>query len=694
REHGLKVSFLSCIPLRGQDELLGAILISHRTRYKQNQQTKNMSFFRKIAVDSAQALEDVGNREKLAKRIRDLSTLSEIGTELSASLDLEKVLNAVVLNIMGHFIVEQVAVLLLDERQERLIPVQSRGLPDEVSNLDFSTDDELASLLIQAQRPVFSEELEDSPVSSEEQKRLGELGAAILLPIFYQEEFLGFVSVGEKVTEETYDEADLEFLSTIASQAGIAIKNASLFEAERKAGELSLLLEISKEITSTLDIDRVLHAFVNLSSQVINYDRATVALLRGNDLVLSAVSGQEKVDRKARNMSGLEQILSWVSQGNHSIYVTSLEGEIQADNEEAKERLRDYFQATQKKSFLAVPLVDEEGALGAMSMESEAPSFLTESSLEVVEILANQLTVAIRNAELYQKIPLAKVIHPIVAKKRAFLRIPRKKLSTIVAGAVLVLAFLVLWKSELKVTCPAEIWPRQTYTLTAEVEGIIQNILVSEGESVQRGQVLAKLHSDYIASRLNQVKAWLESSRGNARSLFAANRISQYQMERNQIDKLQAELSLLEGEQEKTHIISPVSGTVLTPVLHEKLGELLEKGDFFCEIADLGGMRAEIGFPEKDIHLPEEGQKVKFLVTAFPEKTFWGTVEKISSSANFENDKANFLIIAEIQNEDGLLRPGMRGHAKVYCGDRSLGYVLFRKPGRLLRGLAWRLFGL
>jgi GAF domain-containing protein len=694
KEHGLRVSFLSCMPLRGQDELLGAVIISHRSRYKQDQQTKNMSFFRKLSEDSAQALEDIANREQLAKRIRDLSTLSEIGTELSASLDLEKVLNAIVLNIMGHFIVEQVAILLLDDRHERLVPVQSRGLPDEVSNLDFSTEDELASLLIQAQRPVFLELVEDSGVSSEEQKRLEELGAALLLPIFYQEEFLGFFSVGKKVTEETYDEADLEFLSTVASQAGIAIKNAMLFEAERKANELSLLLEISKEITGTLDLDRVMHAFVNLSSQVIDYDRASVALFRGENLRLSAVSGQEKVDRKAQDMKALEDLLTRVVKQKRSIYVTSLEGEIQAENEETKARLKEYFEISQKKSFLAVPLLDEEGNLGAASMESEAPNFLTESSLEVIEILSNQLTVAVRNAELYQKVPLAKIIHPIAAKKRAILRIPRKKLSTIAAVTALVLALLFFWRGEVKVTCPVEIWPEKTYTITAEVDGIIEDILVKEGENVRPGQVLAKLHNDYISSQVNHVKAWLESSRGNARSFFAASKTSQYQIERNQIEKLEAELSLLEAEQEKTRIVSPASATILTPVLHERVGELLEKGDFFCELADLTQMRAEIQFPESDIHLANKGQKVKLLISAFPEKTFWGFADRVSSSANFENDRAYFLMLVEMQNDDGLLRPGMTGHAKVYCGGKSLGYVIFRKPGRLLRQLAWRLFGL
>lgn len=694
REFREKTRFMAFVPLRGREELLGAILLSHRSRFREDKRMRNMTFLKRLAVDAASAMEDAHNREQLAKRIRDLSTLSEVGTELNTSLELDKVLRSVVLNIMGHFIVEKVAILLLDDTRERLGPVESRGLPDEISNLDFSCEGELAQILMGTQRPVFCYELEDDAVSLEEREKLEELNAFVLLPVLCQDEFLGLITVGQKVTGEAYDESDVEFLSTIAKQTGIAAKNCMLFEAERKAAELSLLLEISKEITSTLDIDRVLHAFVNLSSQVINYDRAAVALLRGENLALSALSGQEKVDRKAQEVSALEELLSWMSGQGQSIYVTSLEGQIQAQNQETKDRLKEYFEKSQMKSFLAVPLVDEEGALGVLSMESESQSFLTESNLEVIEILSNQLTVAIRNAELYGKIPLAKVIHPIVEKKRAFFKIPRRKLGTIIAGATIILALLLLWRSELKITCPMEIWPQRTYTIAAEVEGILQEVLVRDGHVVQTGQQLAKLHNDHISSRLNQVKVWLATSRGNARNLFAANRISQYQTEQDEIKKLEAELTFLETQVQKTEMASPISGTILTPLLEEKVGEYLEKGDFFCEVALLDSMRAEIRFPAADIHLAEENQEIKLLLSAFPEKTFWGTVEKVSSSAGFGQDKNTFLVKGRIDNADGLLKPGMTGHARVYCGKRSLAYVVFRKPGRLVRELAWRLFGL
>jgi len=693
REWGAKVSFLSFVPLFARVELLGAILIAHRDLYREDKRVRNIDFLRKIGDSAGLAIEDLRNRERLAKRIRDLTTLSEVTTELSGSLDLEKVLQTLLYSIVGHFLVENIAILLPDEKKELLVPVESHDLPEDILTLDFSCQGQMANALCQMGGPIFRSGLGDFSIPLEEEQRLEKLKASLLVPMFVHDELLGVITLGDKLTKEPYDESEIEFLSTIAAHAGIAIKNAVLFQAEKKAGELSLLLEISKEVTATLDLDRILHAFVNLSSQVIDYDRAAVALYQRDNLIISAVSGQEKVNRKAQDISMLEGLLSWVGKGKNPVYVTSLEGEIQAENEDTKQRVAEYFEVSQKKSLLAIPLVDEEGTLGVASMESEAPNFMTESGLEVVEILSNQLTVAIRNAELYQQIPLKKVIQPIVEKKRAIFKMPRRKMTTIAVLVGFILAFSVLWKGELKVSCPVEIWPQLTYTVTAEVEGIIQQVLVREGQLVKQGQLLATLYDEDIHSRLNQVQVQLRTSQGNARSLFAANRINEYQIERNQINILEAEFSLLKTLQEKTQMVSPVYGTILTPRLEERIGEFLEKGDALCQVANLKQLRAEIQFPGKDIDFAEKDQKIKLLVSAYPEKTFWGKVQKVSSRAEINEEEKSFLVLGNVDNVDGMLRPGMTGQAKVYCGKRSLAYVLFRKPARLFRELVWRIFG-
>ena len=59
--------------------------------------------------------------------------------------------------------------------------------------------------------------------------------------------------------------------------------------------------------------------------------------------------------------------------------------------------------------FHAIPLRDDQGCVGVLALLSEKADFLTASNLEILSILASQTTVAVRNARLYQEVPLSQL---------------------------------------------------------------------------------------------------------------------------------------------------------------------------------------------------------------------------------------------------------------------------------------------
>ena len=82
---------------------------------------------------------------------------------------------------------------------------------------------------------------------------------------------VGAIQVTNKVTGAgTFDERDRDLLEGLAATAAIALRNAQLHGAERRAGDLAVLLDISREITATLDLDRVLQSVVNLASRALS----------------------------------------------------------------------------------------------------------------------------------------------------------------------------------------------------------------------------------------------------------------------------------------------------------------------------------------------------------------------------------------------------------------------------------------
>ena len=72
------------------------------------------------------------------------------------------------------------------------------------------------------------------------------------------------------------------------------------------------------------------------------------------------------------------------------------------------------------RSFYAALLQDEEGKLGVLSFESREPIVFDQETRDLVQILQNQATVAVRNAQLYQQMPLVGIWKPLLAQKRKF----------------------------------------------------------------------------------------------------------------------------------------------------------------------------------------------------------------------------------------------------------------------------------
>ena len=65
--------------------------------------------------------------------------------------------------------------------------------------------------------------------------------------------------------------------------------------------------------------------------------------------------------------------------------------------------------------------------------------------------------------------------------------------------------------------------------------------------------------------------------------------------------------------------------------------------------------------------------------------SFYGRVTEIASAAQIEGDRRILRVRTMIENNDGMLRPGMTGNAKIYCGKRSLWSLASRRAIRYVR---------
>jgi multidrug efflux pump subunit AcrA (membrane-fusion protein) len=95
---------------------------------------------------------------------------------------------------------------------------------------------------------------------------------------------------------------------------------------------------------------------------------------------------------------------------------------------------------------------------------------------------------------------------------------------------------------------------------------------------------------------------------------------------------------------------------------------------------------------EKDMDVVQKEQKVKFKVRSYPGKTFEGKVTKVPQQGELKENRPVFWITARADNQEFLLKPGMTGQAKIYCGKKPILSVILRKIVRWFRIEVWSWF--
>ena len=184
----------------------------------------------------------------------------------------------------------------------------------------------------------------------------------------------------------------------------------------------------------------------------------------------------------------------------------------------------------------------------------------------------------------------------------------------------------------------------------------------------------------------------LEESKGNLKLLLAGNRPETIEATEAEVARLAAQQRYLEEQLQRLRIVSPIAGVVITHRLKEKLGASLKKGDLVTEVHDLKSVTAEISIPEKEISVVKPGQDVVLKARAHLRESFRGKVTAIAPVATKPAEgvlQHDFLVTTVLDNADSSLKPEMTGNAKVYCGERRLYEIVFRRFIRFIRVEFW-----
>lgn len=384
------------IPIRGQDSLEAVILIGSRQQLPSGasiQPYENLADLMSVAIQRAKA---VAQTEKHLKEVESLVSINELTSSISDIQGFFHALLSKVQQIIGDY---NLIVAIYDQ------PTNSVRIPFSYENgkvisiAPFPLGEGLTSILIRTRQPLM--------LVKDAERRSAELGAKVVgkpakswigAPMIVQGEPIGALIIQDLEREEAFNDDDLKFFTTVASQVAGVIKNAELLEeSKRKALQIETASEIARDISGSLNLDELLNKAVNLIRERFNFYHAAVFLLDlpGEFAIIREATGDAGAQMKRQGYK--------IGVGSKSIvgYVSG-KGEMLVVSDTAKDLT--YLPnplLPDTRAEAAIPLRVGDRIRGVLDVQSTLPFAFHEDNLRSLQILADQLAIAVENTELF-----------------------------------------------------------------------------------------------------------------------------------------------------------------------------------------------------------------------------------------------------------------------------------------------------
>lgn len=373
------------LPLLHRGELMGLLAFYHdRIR---PYSAEDLQLALAVASQAAVAVKNALLFTQAQRRAAEVDLLNRVLGTVSGTLDLKAMFRRIVEEVSATFGYSHVSIYRLEA--DYLVLQAQVGYPGDVYERIHITKGVMGRVARTAKPVLVADVRKDRDYISADPTVLSE--AAV--PIVVDNRVLGVLNV-EEVVGRRLAEADMGLLHALASQLGVALRNATLYdEAEHSRDELSVLYEAAKTISSSLELESVLNNLVQVTCQAFAYEHGAILLAdeRSGDLVVEATYGYPTSTRGYRIPAG-KGVTGWVQRTGQPEIVP----DVRQDSR--------YIGVNERvASELAVPLISEGRVIGVFNLESTRRAAFGQRDLRILTALAGYATVAIQNARLFEQ---------------------------------------------------------------------------------------------------------------------------------------------------------------------------------------------------------------------------------------------------------------------------------------------------
>lgn len=556
----------------------------------------------------------------------------------------------------------------------------------------------------------------------------------ILAALQRNKECVGVVEIFQRT--DTPPQARPGFLQFLEQMCGYACRyldQQDTSSGKQQTSELAEKFErFAGQLFRSLDVREVAATAANDGRLLTEADRLSVAVQYNKKTVVKAISGQDSVNRRANLVRLMEAMASKViATGETLIY----SGQTEQLAPQIEQPLADYVQESGSRMVMVVPLFETEPLIdesdeqkqprkkekkrvpiGGLIVEQVSESQPRPGLADRVELISSHIGTALWNARAHNQLFLMPLWR-FLGRRMRWLE-GRNLVKTLLVLAVLasVILAMVFIPYEYRVEGEGQLMPEIQKDVFAPRDGDIIGVFVDSRDEVNRDQELVLIRDDELELEYLSTQKEIESQQGNLLKLEADRSHAQDRGQNEDLARIAGEmreaaieiahlrdrLKVLTERQQTLHVRSRIDGVVSTFQLKQMLeNRPVKRGEVLMEIADpTGPWRLELDVEEHRLgHILREQLKlgvtelrVEFRLATEPDRTYEGKLDLIATRTNASESKGSVIkIFVSIEDEDLKINRhiGAEVRAKISCGERSLGYVLFGDVVEFIQKYLW-----
>ncbi|MEM9586523.1 MAG: hypothetical protein AAGA03_04525 [Planctomycetota bacterium] len=469
----------------------------------------------------------------------------------------------------------------------------------------------------------------------------------------------------------------------------------------------------------SLDSTATAYRIANAATRLLGAERAMVLLPQGRSMIARAVSGALVVDRRSSAVRAAQQLADRAVVLGRPLLSTEDRLDLPPQVSEA---LDDYLDANDVSDCIAIGLVDHEPSGDDPDDRLDAPESHTSSGkassgsagrgelqgmllLEwfagdspkqltaAISVVANEAVLALRNARQHERIFGRRLLTAIGRL------VPARVRGYVWAGLVIAIALLVasFWiQVDHTVVATGTLQLRQQRHVYAPVDGVVREVLVSDGQEVLADAPVIKLDAPDLRARHDQVSGEIQTlatrlasiSSQRLAGLSDPSQVARLAAEVGQVDSelenARRRLAILDQQMQQLTLVAPISGTVIGWRLDQRLANRpVARGNQLLSIADPAGeWTLQLTVPDRQSGAvisalkQREELEVRFAVATLADQTFDARLCELATAARLDH-LGDYVVDAQANvPHDSLASvaviPGAEVTAHIRCQPRSL----------------------